>query len=158
MFKSTFRLFSSLPRTMSSSSSSARISVVNVGIGPDHPAIPDEMRDKLRNAIQDSIVKMDEAGYDFVSLAWVTTITIIHLAVSDAFSSVSTLTSMRKQCKPSSMHSTKSTGIAVYTDTSSRDDVLTPLVIRNAVVIGGGIRKMPPMIPILEDIINTTKV
>lgn len=54
---------------MSRSSSSAKISVVNVGIGPDHPAIPDELRDRLRNAIQESIVKMDEAGYDFDSLA-----------------------------------------------------------------------------------------
>lgn len=29
---------------------------------------------------------------------------------------------------------------------------------RAAVIIGGGLRKMPQMIPILEEIINTTKV
>ena len=43
--------------------------VVLIGITDSHPAIPNDLRDKLRSAIAESRTQMHDAGYhDFVSL------------------------------------------------------------------------------------------
>lgn len=55
--------------TRAMSSGRVKTSIVSVGIAPHHHAVPDELRDKLRTSLKEAVVKMDEAGYDFVSLA-----------------------------------------------------------------------------------------
>lgn len=80
---------------------------------------PEELRDKLRVAIEDSKTLMFEAGYqDFMSLA---------IDPNDKQGAMKVLIDVLRE-----KH-------------------------RHGLVIGGGLRKLPQMIPILVEIINTTK-
>lgn len=42
---------------------STKASVVTIGIGADHPAIPDELRDNLKKSLDEAVDLMQKYGY-----------------------------------------------------------------------------------------------
>lgn len=52
-----------LLRIPSARQMSTKASVVTIGIGADHPAIPDELRDNLKKSLDEAVDLMQKDGY-----------------------------------------------------------------------------------------------